>query len=78
MIVIRGILDAARGVGGGSTALTGVVDDGDVSEADEPSQQGQAADRVVGGAASGVAKHWAVEPGAEECLWDAAGVEAGH
>lgn len=63
---------------GGGTALTSVVDDGDVPEADQPAQQGQAADRVVGGAASGVAKHWAVKSGAEECLWDAPGVEAGH
>lgn len=58
--------------------LTGVMDDHDVPEADQPAQQGQAAYRVVRGAASGVAEHWAVKFGAEEGLGHAAGVEAGH
>lgn len=58
--------------------FTGVVDDSDVPEPGQPAQQGQAADCIVRGAAAGVAIHWAVKPGAEERLWDAPGIEAGH
>lgn len=44
----------------------------------EASQQRDAADRVVGGPAAGVAEYAACEVGAEEVLGDAARIEARH
>lgn len=54
------------------------MDDKDVLEACQPTQQGQAADRVVGSSAAAIPNNTAVKVRAEEGLRDASGVKAGH
>ncbi len=58
--------------------LTSMMHDNDGRGVEKPTEQGDAADCVVGGAAACVADYSSGETGTEVVLGDAAGVEAGH
>ncbi len=58
--------------------LTSMMDNYDGGSIEKPTEQCNAADCVVGGAAACVTNHGSGETGTEVVLGDAAGVEAGH